>query len=149
MRKRAAELDAEGEAYLDAGDRSRALDCFARAELRRQLAAEMEGARVDASRLRSPSGHGKVVTADMNIAPATKKRKNLNISETRAPEDPFAAACRAAGYSMRSLAKKLRITPGSLFNYRAGRRKAPPLLRQRIAQLIAFPDTPENWPHRE
>jgi len=142
LRARAEALEAEGKRLKEQGK-------YEEAATRLVLALDIRAAADEVEGLQRSSGHAKVVT-DKMLSPAVRKRKNLNISETQAPEDPFAVACREAGYSIRSLAKKLGFkSHGTLFNYLAGERAVPRLVTKRIEKLIGWADTDEHWPRRE
>lgn len=90
------------------------------------------------SGLRADQHSAKVVRAMPPLTAETRARKNAAISAARAqPGDPVMAAARESGItSQRKLAEILDISPGSLIDYKLGRRPIPPDVDARAVESL-------------
>lgn len=99
--------------------------------------------------LNDPPEASKVFTEHMTAT--TLRERNRAISRAKS-HTPLAEACRAAGLqSKNELAKKLKISPGSLVAYEQGR-MVPVPVRAKIRSLTKsklHPDGFDNWPNTE
>lgn len=99
--------------------------------------------------LNDPPETGKVFTEHMTAT--TLRERNRAISRAKS-HTPLAEACRAAGLqSKNELAKKLKMSPGSLVAYEQGR-IVPAPVRAKIRALTKsklHPDGFDNWPNPE
>ncbi len=114
-------------------------ETFARLEAEAgRIAAGMEGGKGALRIVRKP------VTDTGNMVVTHR----LAISKGRTGEDPFAAAYRAAGFTMKTLAKKLRIPRSLLSMYRLpGGRPCPRGRAAKVKELIGWPDDAAHWPN--
>lgn len=135
LRAKAAEHDAAGERAVEVGDARLAAREFERAELYREVAAEMErlprakrSANVDA------------------VTSAQLRDRGLAIARSRAKRDPFKRALVERGWSLRRYAAHLSISPAQLVNYRSGAHPIPRKLAETAARELGVPATTDTWP---
>jgi hypothetical protein len=81
----------------------------------------------------------------MELTTATKARRNLAISEAMST-DRLVKAARAKNMSLRGLARKMGISPGSLIDYRNGVRPIPKRHADWIERELGLPPTRAVWP---
>jgi hypothetical protein len=99
--------------------------------------------------LRALTGSQQRVTPDtMHLA---LRKKYSESTAKRRPPDPrmkrFLAACnRSKHVSMRTVAELIGVNPGYLSQMLRGKH-APLELARKVAKLIDYPATPENWPN--
>ena len=138
LRRKAAELDAEGEAALDAGDKVAALELFARAEIRRAVADEME-------RKVLPFGKSTAnVSEDMTHAQLA--RRGRGIAKGKAAGDHRKEALVLRYGSLAKAAKELGTTPQSLSGYLGGLYPCPERLAHRVERETGLPPDSRTWP---
>lgn len=74
--------------------------------------------------------------------------RRLAISKGRTGKDKFGAACRKAGYTLRSLATAVGCSHTMLSMHRNNpERKIPRERAEKIATLIDWPADRAHWPH--
>lgn len=121
-------------------------------ETARFLAADQGKELSDAGQLVAPNTtdlpaltEQNMFSEQMDLSEGAKAQKNLAISETMSP-DRLAKAARAKGMSLRGLAKKMGISPGSLIDYRKGVRPIPKRHAEWIERELGLAPTRALWP---
>lgn len=92
-----------------------------------------------------PSAEQHMFSEQMDMAPETRARKNLAISEAMSG-DRLAKAARAKHMSLRGLARKMGISPASLIDYRNGVRPIPKRHADWIERELGLAPTRSLWP---
>lgn len=139
LRRRAEDLDRQGEAKLAAGAKDEAAALFTAAESHREVAEAME-------RLQAPVQRGK----KPRVAAAAHR---VRVSKGRSGDepDPLIKAANDAGYTIRSLAEKLReegfkVSHPLLNQCRNGTARIRATVARRIEALTGFRAIKANWP---
>jgi transcriptional regulator with XRE-family HTH domain len=133
LRKKAADLEARGDALLKAGKPDQAAKCYVDAEMYGAAAAEME-------RLQRLTQRG---SKDRMVANAARLRMSQGAD---AVPDELVAKANAAGYTLRSLAEAVKCSHAVLSQARRGKRSLRRAIVEDIERLIGFPATRANWP---
>jgi hypothetical protein len=139
LRAEADARDAAGRAALTAGDARAAAVAFHQAQVCRLAADEMERLAGGTS-LRPP-----VNTSTVNTV--TSEDYGVAVSRGKSPAGaPALKAAQDAGYSLRAIAKALKVSPALLSMAAAGTRSIPDELAARFEKLTGFPAS--KWPRR-
>ncbi len=87
--------------------------------------------------------------SDSTVVASMETDHRLAISKGRSSsgDKKFNAALAAAGYSITSLAERLKVDKSTLSRYRNGRRKTPREVADRVSKLIGWPA--DSWPDFE
>ena len=135
-RRRAADYDAKAKAFAEAGNGKEALVWALAADTALQVAEQLEQR---PRRKRLPAG---VNTRTVNTVLSSDHR--VAISGGRAPKNKLAAAARAAGMSMRDLAKKVGVSVALLSMAASGNRSLKRQVAEQIERLTGY--RVSNWP---
>jgi hypothetical protein len=141
LRAKARELDAAADAALARGDATGMAVAIHQANTCRLAADELERLAGGTS-LRTT-----VNTSTVNTV--TSEDYGVAVSRGKSPADTAAPALKAAqdaGYSLRAIAKALKISPALLSMAAAGSRSIPADLALRFEKLTGFPA--DRWPRR-
>lgn len=94
--------------------------------------------------------HGREHHARVNVNTMEDVHK-IALSASRAPRDRFIKAARDAGYTLRSLSKRLNVSPSTLSAHRVPKtepnaRPCPQSRADEIKKLIGWPADSAHWP---
>lgn len=139
LRAKARELDADADAALARGDARATAIAAHQANVARLAADELERL-ADGTSLRAP-----VNTSTVNTV--TSEDYGVAVSRGKSPAGaPALKAAQDAGYSLRAIAKALKVSPALLSMAAAGSRSIPDELAARFEKLTGFPAS--KWPRR-
>lgn len=132
LRRRADDLDRQGEAKLATGAKDEAAALFTAAESHREVADEM-----DRLRRRDQRGNPKGMVNAARVRMSAGADKN---------PDELVAKANAAGYTLRSLAETVKLSHSVMSMARRGRRSIRRAVAEDIERLTGFKAIKANWP---
>ena len=139
LRRKAADLDRDGEALIKAGKPKEAAQFLLEAEYYEAAAAEMERRGIGALPLRGRVQRGST-KGMVNAA-----RVRMSMAADAVP-DELVAKANAAGYTLRSLAEAVKCSHAVLSQARRGKRSLRRAIVEDIERLIGFKAIRANWP---
>ncbi len=114
-----------------------------RARLERELDANIRERLLLDQIARLHSGNSSNIVSGME----TDHRLAISKGRSGTADKKFTDALAKAGYSITSLAEKLKVDKSTLSRYRSGIRETPRDVADRVAQLIDWPADSKHWPN--